>query len=95
MYDMYVHTDVCNYYTYMYVITIGKTNHRWKADGVSREGGKGHVILGWRRSGLGVLQGGGGGGGGVRRVPHTRPILCNTFDMMTGLGVISLSKLLT
>ena len=31
----------------------------------------------------------------VRRVPHTRPILYNALDMMTGLGFISLSKLLT
>ena len=32
---------------------------------------------------------------GVRRVPYTRPILYNTLDMMTGFGLISLSKLLT
>ena len=31
----------------------------------------------------------------VRRVPHTRPILYNELDMKTGLGLISLSKLLT
>ena len=31
----------------------------------------------------------------VRRVPHTRPILYNALDMMTGLGLISLSELLT
>ena len=44
------------------------------------------------RGGVGVTR---GVGGGVRRVPHTRPILYNALDMMTGLGFISLGKLLT
>ena len=44
------------------------------------------------RSGLGGVR---GVDGGVRRVPHTCLILYNALDMMTGLGLISLSKLLT
>lgn len=46
----------------------------------------------WGRSGLGGVR---GVDEVVRRVPHTRPIPYNALDMMTGLGLISLGKLLT
>ena len=50
-----------------------------------------NTILGQRRNGQWTVE---GVSGGTTSHSRTRPILYNTFDLMTGLSLISFSKLL-